>query len=254
MITAGIDCGTKTVKVVIMKSGAVLGRSIIHAGLDTRAAANQAFGEALRVAGMKGEDIGRVLATGAGKTEAEFAHGEITEAGADGKGINHVAPSVRTVIDVGAEHGRAVRIDARGRVVDFAMNEKCAAGAGVFVEAMARALETTVDKMAELYAQSTKEITMNAQCAVFAESELVTLVHSRTAKADIARAVLNAIADRIVSMARRVGIEKDVAVIGGLALNDGFIAAMEKEMSIRLVVPEHPQFVSAMGAAIAAAD
>ena len=163
-------------------------------------------------------------------------------------------PSARTVIVVGAEEGRAVKVNEKGNVVDFAINEKCTAGAGTFVEAMARALETQVEKMAELYDQSTKEVDMNAQCAVFAESELVSLVHSQTAKPDIARAVLNAIADRIVSMMRRVGIENDVAAIGGVALNKGFIKAVEEELNIKITVPTDPQFVSAIGVAIAAAE
>jgi benzoyl-CoA reductase subunit D len=254
MITAGVDCGAKTVKVVIMKDDKIVAKSLVPAGLDTRAAARQAFEEAIRAAGIANGDIKNIFSTGVGKKEADFATGEVTEVSADAKGINFLMPNVRTVIDIGAEEGRAVRLDATGKVVDFAINEKCAAGAGTFVEAMARALETTVDEMAGLYNQSTREVAMNAQCAVFAESELVTLVHSQTAKPDIARAVLTALADRVASMMRRVGVENDIAVIGGVALNKGFTAAVEKEMNITLIVPEEPQYVTAIGAAIAAAE
>lgn len=254
MISAGIDSGAKNVKAVIRKDGKVIGRAMIPAGLDARVSANEAYDAALKEAGIDRKDVQKVIVTGAGKKDCDFASGEITEVGARAKGINFIMPNVRTVIEVGAEEGSAVRVNEKGGIIDFAINEKCAAGAGAFVEAMARALETKVEKMAELYDQSTKEVGMNAQCAVFAESELVTLVHSKTAKPDIARAVLNAIADRIVSMMRRVGIEDDVAAIGGVALNGGFIKAVEKELNIKLLVPSDPQYVSAIGAAIAAAE
>jgi predicted CoA-substrate-specific enzyme activase len=254
MITAGVDCGAKTVKVVIMKDGKIIGKSLVLAGLDTKAAIIQAFDEAVKAAGITKDEIQNVLATGAGRKKADFANGEIMEVNADAKGINYLQPNIRTVIDVGAEEGRAVKLDKTGKVVDFAINERCASGAGIFVEAMARALDTTVDKMTELYNQSTKEIAMNAHCAVFAESELVALIHSQTTKPDIARAVLTAIADRIAYMMRMVGAEKDLAAIGGMALSKGFIAAVEKEMKIELIVPREPQFVSAIGAALAAAE
>lgn len=254
MITAGIDCGAKNVKAVIMKDAKVIGKAMIPAGLDTQAAANQAYDEALKAAGIARKDVRKVLAVGAGRKGCDFAQGEVTEVNADAKGIRFVMPDARTVIDVGAEEGRAVRVNQEGDVVDFSINEKCAAGAGTFVEAIARALETQVEKMEDLYDRSTREIGMNAQCAVFAESELVSLIHSQTAKPDIARAVLNAIGDRIVSMMRRVGVEKDVAAIGGVALNGGFIKAVEKELNIKIGVPADPQYVSAIGAAIAAAE
>ncbi|MCX5809212.1 MAG: acyl-CoA dehydratase activase [Proteobacteria bacterium] len=254
MTTAGIDSGAKNVKAVIMRDGKIVGKSTVPAGLDAKAAANQAYDEALKAAGLKRSDIQKVLVTGAGKKDCDFAQGKITEVGAAAKGISYIMPNARTVIAVGAEEGSAVKVNEKGNVVDFAINEKCAAGAGTFVEAMARALETQVEKMAELYDQSTKEVDMNAQCAVFAESELVSLVHSQTAKPDIARAVLTAIADRIVSMMRRIGIENEVVAIGGVALNNGFIKAVEKELNIKITVPADPQFVSAIGVAIAAAE
>lgn len=253
MITAGVDSGAKNVKAVIMKDGKVVGKATVPSGLDARAAASQAYDEALKTASLTRKDIQKVLVTGAGKKECDFAQGQITTVSSVAKGTTFLMPSVRTVISVGAEEASVVKVNDKGNVVDFTMNEKCAAGAGTFVEAMARALETEVESMADLYDQSTKEIAMNAQCAVFAESELVSLVHSQTAKPDIARAILTAIGDRIVSMMRRVGIEKEVAAVGGVALNRGFIKAVEKELNIKITVPADPRFVGAIGAAIAAA-
>jgi predicted CoA-substrate-specific enzyme activase len=254
MISAGIDSGAKNVKAVVMKDGKIVAKTMVPAGLDTRAASNQAYDNALKAAGLKRSDVRKVLVTGAGKKNCDFAQGEVTEVSADAKGIKFAVPSARTVIDVGAEEGRAVRVNEDGNVADFTINDRCAAGAGIFIETVARALEIQVENMADLYEQSTKEINMNAQCAVFAESELVSLIHSLTAKSDITRAVLNAIADRIISMMRRIGIESDVAAVGGMALNKGFISAIERELKIKIIVPAGPEFAGAIGAAIAAAE
>jgi benzoyl-CoA reductase subunit D len=254
MITAGIDCGAKTVKALILKDGKVVAQGLVLAGIGTKGAANEAYDEALQKAGMKREDVERMMATGAGKNGPDFANDVITEVGADAKGAIFLYPSARTVIAVGAEEGRAVRIDRTGKVVDFAINEKCAAGAGAFTEAMARALEVKLEEMGPLSLQATKAVPMNAQCAVFAESELVTLIHAKTPKPDMARAIHDAIADRIASMVRRVGIEKDIVLVGGVAHNVGFVDSLNRELQANVLIPEEPEFVGALGAALAAAE
>ena len=139
-----------------------------------------------------------------------------------------------------------------GKVKDFVINERCAAGAGTFVETMARALEIEVEDMGSMSLKSTKTIPMNAQCAVFAESEVVSLIHSRVAKEDIARAIHDAMAGRIASMVLRVGVEKDVVLIGGVALNSGFLPPLQSELNTKLTVPEFPEYVGALGAALIA--
>jgi benzoyl-CoA reductase subunit D len=156
-------------------------------------------------------------------------------------------------VDVGAEEGRAIRVDDNGKVVDFAVNERCAAGAGAFTEAMARALEIPLEEIGPLSLTSTKAVPMNAQCAVFAESEVVSLIHQKTEKQDIARAVHDAMASRITSMARRVGVEPQVVLIGGVARNPGFVDALQRDLELELLVPDDPDFVSALGAALLAA-
>ena len=254
MITAGVDAGSKTVKVVVIKDRQIVGRALVASGLDTNAAANRALDEALRAADVAKGEVRKVLATGLGRKQIAFSQGELEEVAADARGVAFLMPGMRTVVDVGAEGGRAMKIDEAGRVIDSVINQKCAAGAGTFVEAMAKALETTAEKMSELYEQSTKEVAMNAHCAVFAESELVSLIHSQVAIPDIARAVITVTADKIVSMMRRLGIEGKVAAIGGVALNRGFIAEVEKELNIQIAVPAEPEFVGATGAAVAAAE
>ena len=254
MITAGIDIGAKTVKVVVVEDGEILGKSLVPAGLDTAAAAQQALDDALATAGVTKEKVDGYTATGTGRKECPFTDREITEVGAAAKGINRILSSCRTVIDVGAEEGRTVRCDARGKVIDFAFNEKCAAGAGTFAEGMARALQVPLEELGPLSLKSEKAIQMNAQCAVFAESEVVTLIHAKTPREDIARAVLDAIASRIISMVRKVGFEKDVALIGGVARNPGFVESMKRGLEMDVYIPEDPEHIGALGAALAAAE
>ncbi len=254
MITAGIDIGAKTVKVVLAKDNEILAKSITPAGIDTAAASEKALNEALSRAGLERDAIENFLATGTGRKDCPFTDKEVTEVGAAARGARGVLESCRTVIDVGAEEGRSVRLNDEGKVLDFAFNEKCAAGAGAFAEAMARALETTVEELGPLALTSEKAVPMNAQCAVFAESEVVTLIHAKTPRQDIARAVLDAIASRIISMVRKVGFEKDVAVIGGVALNPGFIDAMNRGLEMQVHVPEDPEYIGALGAALLASE
>jgi benzoyl-CoA reductase subunit D len=251
MITAGIDCGSKTTKVVILKDGKIAGWSLLLSGFDQEATVRETFALALKKAELKESDVKRVIATGAGMKEVPFADDTITEVGADARGAIFLFPKARTVIDVGAEEGRAIRIDQNGKVIDFATNEKCAAGAGAFTEAMARALEVELEEFGRLSLKSNKAVPMNAQCTVFAESEVVSLIHAKTPKQDIARAIHDAIADRITSMVRRVGIEEDVILIGGVAKNVGFVDAMKRDLKVDLFIPKEPELVSALGAALA---
>ena len=253
MVAAGIDIGAQTIKVVLLRDGKMLAKSLVPAGIDTVAACQRALDEALGSTGLSKDKVNRFLATGTGRKECPFTDNEITEVGAAAKGIIRILPSCRTVIDVGAEEGRTVRCDEKGKVLDFSFNEKCAAGAGTFAEGMARALQVPLEELGPLSLKSTQAVQMNAQCAVFAESEVVTLIHAQTPREDIARAVLDAVASRIISMVRKVGFEKDIALVGGVALNPGFVEAMKRGLEMDMYVPEDPEYVGALGAALAAA-
>ncbi|NOQ54864.1 MAG: CoA activase [Thermoplasmata archaeon] len=253
-ITAGIDAGAKNTKVIILREDEIVGRGTNPTGFDQSDAVEKAFVMALEEAGITREQVDRIVATGAGRKAVHLAQGNVTEVTADARGANRLMPSARTVIDVGAEEGRGISVDERGVLVDSAVNEKCAAGAGAFTEAMARALEIPLEDIGELSLQSTKSIDMNAQCTVFAESELVTLVHSNTATADIARSVHDAISSRITSMVRRVGLEPDVMLIGGVGYNVGFKKSLEEDLGMGVTVPEYPEYVTALGAAIIAKE
>ncbi len=253
MITAGLDIGAKTVKIVILKNDDIIGQTLVMAGFDVRESLKKAWEEVLPKARLQINQIDRIVATGAGRKAADMAHDQTTEVSAGAKGAFFLNSQVRTVIDVGAEEARAIKINGSGKVVDFAINEKCAAGSGAFTEAMARALEVTLEELGPLSLKATQAVNMNAQCAVFAESELVSLVHAKTPKADMARAVHDAIADRIVSMVRRVGMQKEIMLIGGLARNVGFLESLKRELETEILIPENPEFVSALGAALIAA-
>lgn len=255
MVTAGIDMGAKTIKALVLRDGEVVGRAMKLGGFDTAQSARDVMAEALKQAGVSRSDVSGVVATGAGRDDAPDKDRTMTDVGCSARGAVNLFPEARTVIDVGAEEGRAIRCDERAKVVDFAINEKCAAGAGAFTEAMSRALEVPIEELGPLSLQSTQAIPMNAQCAVFAESEVVSMIHNNVPKTDMARAVHDAIASRIISMARKVGYTPPVVLIGGMARNLGFVDSLKRGLEIEdLNVPEEPEYCSALGAALAGAD
>lgn len=249
-ITAGIDMGSKNVKVIVLEDGQILAKGLAPSGFDQKAAAEKVFNDVLRKVGLSRDDIAHIVATGAGKDVAPYANSEISMVGADALGGNFLYPSVRTVIDVGAETSRAVRCNEKGRMIDFVINEKCAAGSGTFIETMARALEVKLEEIGPLSLKAEKTISMNAQCTIFAESEVVSLIHEKTSKADIAQAIHDSIANRIASLARRLGIQRDVLLVGGVAKNVGFVSSLQKTLGVELLMPEEPDFVGALGAAL----
>ncbi|MFX1511889.1 MAG: acyl-CoA dehydratase activase [Promethearchaeota archaeon] len=251
MTVAGIDVGAKTVKVVLLNEKSLLGKSKVLTGFDQMKSVNEALDEVLSKTHTKREDLVRIISTGVGGKVVDFTSETIPEVRAAALGINHLLPNVRTVIDIGAEEGRAAKCSPEGKVVDFVINEKCSAGAGVFVEAMARALEVKLEDMGPMSVRATKAVPMNAQCSVFAESEVVSLIHAGTSKEDISRAIHDAIASRIASMVRRIGIENDVAIIGGVAKNVGFTDSLKRILGLsKLIIPQDPEFIGALGAAL----
>lgn len=255
MVSAGIDCGAQNTTSVLVRGGRIIGQGMVPTGFDLDRAAADSLAIAVQQAGITRTDIQRIGATGSGKTSARIAADRVNDIKAMARGARYFFPNAHTVVDVGAEEGRAVRLDDQGHPVDFAINEKCAAGAGVFIEAMARALEVSVEEMGPLCLQSDKEIPMNAQCAIFAESEVVGLIHSNIAKPDISKAIHDSIAGRIASIVRRVGIQEDVVLIGGLARNPGFLASLTRQLKVGKVrSPEAPEFGAAVGAALCAAE
>ncbi len=255
MITAGIDCGAKNTKTMIIKDGDIIGKGLVPTGFDQEKAVNNSLEKAVEAAGISRDDIDKIGGTGSGKNAINMADNSVNDIKAMAKAANFFYPDARTVTDVGAEEVRVVKIDQNGNVVDFAINEKCAAGAGSFIEAMGRALETPLEEMGLLALTSDKEIPMNAQCTIFAESEVVGLIHSKIEKHDISKAIHDAMASRIVSMIRRVGVNEDVVMMGGVGYNPGFVEAMKRELKLeKMFIPDDPEFGAAVGAAVVAAE
>lgn len=254
MIVAGIDVGGKNVHIVIKKDGQILGKGTSPTGIKKAEAVEQLYDVVLKKAGLTRKDVERVVATGSAAKRVTFANGVIPDAAADARGVIKLFPTARTIIDVGAEEGRAIKISPEGKVMDFAINGKCAAGTGTFIDTMSRALEIPVEEMAKIALNSDQSVPMNAQCAVFGESEVVSLIHQKTTKQNIARAIFDAIAGRIASVARIVGIEKDVVMVGGVAKNMGFVDSLKKNIEMNVSVPDDPDYIGALGAAEAAAS
>lgn len=255
MISAGIDCGAKNTKTIILKDGQIIGKGSVLTGFDQEKAVNGSLENAIKDAGISRDDIEKIGGTGSGSKSIKMVDDIVNDIKAMGRAANYYFPNARTVADVGAEEGRAVKIDEKGNVVDFAINEKCAAGAGAFIEAMARALETSLEDMGPLALTSDAEIPMNAQCAIFAESEVVGLIHAKTELKDISKAIHDSMASRIVSMIRRVGINPDVAMLGGVGNNPGFMGAMKLQLEQEeILIPDEPEYGTAVGAAVVAAE
>jgi predicted CoA-substrate-specific enzyme activase len=252
MITAGIDMGTQTIKVVVLKESEILSMEKDFSGFEPTKTAEQAFKEALKKAKISCSDIKHVAATGSGAEMAPHPDSTISMVGADARAGAHLFLSIRTVIDVGAEEARAVRCDEKGTLLNFVVNERCAAGAGTFIEAMARALEVKLEEMGPLSLRAEKASQINATCVIFGESDVVTLIHRQEPKPEIARAIYDAMADRISSMVYRLGVNPDVALVGGIAKDAGFVASLKRKLGIDILIPDNPEFAGALGAALVA--
>ena len=253
MITSGIDMGTQSIKVVILKDGEILSRGRAFSGFEPTKAAEQAFMEALKKAKISRDEVEHITATGAGADMAPYSDSTISMMGADARAGAYLFPSARTVIDIGAEEARAVRFDEKGAMLNFVVNERCAAGAGTFIEAMARALEVKLEEMGPLSLKAERASPINATCVIFGESDVVTLIHRQEPKPEIARAIFDAMADRISSMVQRLGINPDVVLIGGVAKDVGFVASLKRKLGTDLLIPKDPEFAGALGAALNAA-
>ena len=209
MITIGIDVGSLNTKAVVLKDDKILSWSVIPTGESTSGAAKNSMDEALKKAGVS-EEVGHIVSTGPGAKEAAVADSQATEVICLGKGAWYLNPKVKGAIDIGAESCRVVKYEDSGAVHDFALNDKCASGTGIFLNAMAKALEVNLEDMGKLSLKSTEEINITSTCVVFAESEVVSQIHRRVNKNDILRGIHNSIASRVRGLANRLQLEGDI--------------------------------------------
>jgi predicted CoA-substrate-specific enzyme activase len=255
LLVCGCDVGSTTGKALLLRKGDILGYSVIPCTVRPEITAERALREAKRAAGLD-EDIpiGYIVGTGYGRVRIPFADENVSEITCHGLGAFHLDPAVRTLIDVGGQDCKVIRVSPQGRVVDFAMNDKCAAGTGRFFEAMARVLEVGLEDLSRYSMSSREPARITSQCSVFAESEVITLLNEGEDIEDIAAGINEAIASRLASLVRKVGVEEKVAVSGGCAKNQGLIGALGEKLGVQIeVLPIDPQLVGALGAALVAA-
>jgi len=255
LFVAGIDVGSVTAKAVILdKDRRVLSSSISPTGAMSRNAADKVMSEALAQANLKQSDISHVIATGYGRHRVSFAHNELTEITCHARGANYLFPQARTVIDIGGQDSKVIGLDEQGLVRAFAMNDKCAAGTGRFLEVMARALEVDLDDMGKMSLQSQNDLQVSSVCTVFAESEVISLVADGRDRVDIIAGIHKAITRRIMGLVENVGLREEVVMTGGVAKNIGVVRAIEDALNTTILLPEDPQIVGALGAAIIALE
>jgi predicted CoA-substrate-specific enzyme activase len=254
MYVAGVDVGAASGEVLIWDGEEIVAYSIVPTGFNSRRAAYQAMEKALDGTGISREDIGSIVATGYGRIAIDYAQRQVTEISCYARGINQLLPEVRTIIDIGGQDSKAISVDKDGKVVDFLMNDKCAAGTGRFLEVMAKALELEIQELGQISLGAKEPHQVSSTCTVFAESEVVTLVAEGVNREDIVAGLHQAIAKRTMSMVRRLGLVPPVAMAGGVAKNKGVVKAIEEEIGEPLLVPPEPQIVGALGAALVAMD
>jgi len=252
MIVAGMDIGSITAETVILQDNQMLSSSIVPTGANSRTAAERSLAAALKQASLRQEDLAAIVTTGYGRASFPSATKMITEITCHARGAFFVHPETRTVIDIGGQDSKVIRLDKQGRNVDFQMNDKCAAGTGRFLEVMARALEVKLEDLGRLSRSAQRTIKISSMCTVFAESEVVSLIADNQPKEVIIRGLHEAIADRILGMIRRVGVEEKVTLTGGVAKNEGVVQALEERLEVRVFVPPEPQIIGALGAALLA--
>ena len=247
--TMGIDIGSSACKAVILKDGdEIVGTFKVAVGTGTTGQ-NRAFEGVLESAGLSADEIDYVLATGYGRNTFERADAQMSELSCHAKGANHLFPDVRTVIDIGGQDVKVIQID-HGAMVNFQMNDKCAAGTGRFLDVMARILEVDVSDLASLAAKSTKKIAISSTCTVFAESEVISQLANGEKKEDVVNGIHYAITARVVGLARRVGIRDRVVMTGGVAQNAGVVKALQDQLEHEVSTSPLSQYVGALGAAL----
>jgi predicted CoA-substrate-specific enzyme activase len=246
----GIDIGSLTVKAVVLDADCrLLARGVLAASYGGQEAAVSLVDKVLAEGNLPVGDVAYSVVTGYGRVLFDAADEEVSEISCDARGVWHLVSGARTVLDIGGQDSKAIRLDAQGRVADFVMNDKCAAGTGRFLEVMASALGVPVAKLGELALQSQQPLSISSTCTVFAESEVVSHIARGAAREDVAAGVHHAIAARVLGLAARVGMEPQVVLVGGVALNNGVVAALERGGGA-ITVPEDPQVVGALGAAL----
>jgi predicted CoA-substrate-specific enzyme activase len=272
MLTMGIDIGSRSAKCVILDDGLLLTYGQVETGPDSAKTAYVAVDAAIHRRGdrwgenrmplpdvrtdhLRIEDMDFIVATGYGRLVVPFAHASLTEISCHGRGAHWLVPGVSTILDMGGQDCKAIRVNERGEVIDFVMNDKCAGGTGRFMEIIADVLKVPLFDIGELSLTSTKDITFTNVCAVFAKSEAIAFMRKGESKADILAGLHEVISNRVLGMVRRVGIAEKFVITGGIAKNVGVVTRIrEKLEGMEVTIPLEPMIAGALGAALFACD
>jgi len=255
MITCGIDVGSLSAEAAILVDDKIEAYSLIRTGPDSAETALSALRAALEKAGMLQQDIEFTVATGYGRVIVPFADRNITEISCHAKGAHFFRPSVRTILDMGGQDCKAIRCDRKGKVTGFIMNDKCAAGTGRALEVMAALLQIRLE---EIGARSLDfdgdPVKISSTCVIFAKSEVLSLMREGVPINEILAGLCDSVAERVKALVQRVGIEDDFVISGGISKNSGVVKRLEQKLKVCAHIPEEPQIVGAVGAALFARD
>ncbi len=256
MKALGIDVGSLTTKAVILDDDGILASSIVSSGDEAELSAKAALEQTLNQAGLSFDDNLYIISTGVGGKSISFSQQQKALTTCLARGSHYLFPSVRMTIEMGAESSTIIKVNERGRLSDWANQDKCAAGSGIFLQQMAKLMEMSLADMAQLSFKAKSKADISSTCAVFAESEVISHVHRDppTPREEIVAGIYFSVVSRIMSLCKRVGIEKDVAVTGGVALNSGLVRILEEEIGFGVMVPDIPQIAAALGAALVARE
>jgi len=251
---AGIDIGSAFSKAVVVAGSELVSYHIIPSGGNYKLAADEVAGRALSEAKLSFNDIAYVVATGYGAANVAFSNQVATDLACQSRGVYNLFPSARTVIDIGGQFSRVFKVGEGGRATAFVLSEKCAGGSGRFLQVIARVLQIDLKEIGQLSLKSKNKLDFNTGCAVFAESEAISRIAEGASKEDILAGVHRALAAKVQNLVERVGLEPDCALIGGGAKDIGLVRSIEEGLGLSLLVPEEPQIVAALGAALIAKE
>ena len=252
MQVAGIDVGSASAKAVILKDSKIISYSIISVTSSVRKVIEEVLGEALEKANLSMPSLDYVVSTGYGRNAVPFTNLAVSEILCHAQGVHFLMPQVQTIIDIGGQDSKVIRVNKNGDVINFVMNDKCAAGSGRFLEVMAQALDVKLDEIGVTSLMSKNPCNISSTCTVFAESEGILLRAEGRSNEDIMAGINKAIAKRVVIMGSGIQFEKEVVFTGGVAKNSGVKKALEEVSGMELLVPIEPQITGALGAALKA--